>query len=101
MANTEATQGAKTVAASAEGAALGPDAQKALKALVECLALRAAFDEVGTFQGATLKPASLSFYDFLSQRTAGTSKVRAFNPTEVDDGWNSDNTIITGICLCK
>jgi len=94
MANTEATQGAKTVAASAEGAALGPDAQKALEALVECLALRAAFDEVGTFQGETLKPATRSFYEFLSQRTAGTSKVRAFNPTKDDDGWSCENTII-------
>jgi len=94
MANVEASQGAETVARSPEGVALGPAAQTALKALVECLALRAAFDDVGTFQGDSLKPAALSFFDFISQRTPGTSKVRAFNPTKDEDGWESEFTII-------
>ncbi len=94
MANTEAAQGAETVARSAEAAELGTTGQAALRSLVECLALRAAFDDVATFQGETLKPAALSFYHFLSTRTEATNKVRAFNPTSQDDGWQSKHTII-------
>ncbi len=94
MANTEASQGAETRVPSPADAALGPAAKKALKSLVECLAQRAAFDDVETFQGDTLEPAAKSFFSLLHQRAPGTSTIRAFNPSAETDGWECAYTII-------
>ena len=73
---------------------LNAEAQASFATLVECLSLRATFDEVKTFQGASLQPAGLSFYQFVSDRAAKSQKVRVFNPTTENDGWDSDRTII-------
>ena len=94
MANPEAASEQESAAAGLEGAGLDASDKKALDALVGCLAQRAAFDDVQTFQGQSLKPAALSFFRFIHQRMPRTSKVRVFNPTETEDGWHCEHTII-------
>ncbi len=94
MANAHAVSDDESMIRSAAEAGLNEHEQACFKALAECLVLRATFDDVRTFQGETLKPAALSFYRFLSERDASTTKVRIFNPSPEDDGWQSPRTII-------
>jgi len=94
MANTEATQGAETASPSSADRPLAPAQEKAFKALVECLAHRASFDDVETFRSDTLEPAAKSLFYFVHERGPGASKVRVINPTLENDGWQSTNTII-------
>ena len=60
---------------------IGDELREAFTALTECLATRAAFDDVQTFQGETLKPAATSFFNFMSDRDGNANKVRVLNVT--------------------
>ena len=89
MANAEMNTGSGE-----QDKAIPESAKAAFKALTECLAMRAAFDDVGTFQGETLKPAATSFYSFIAERENGANKVRVFNPSTEQHGWTSAQTIV-------
>ncbi|HEY2323510.1 MAG TPA: hypothetical protein VGJ82_11680, partial [Thermoanaerobaculia bacterium] len=42
----------------------------------------------------TLLGGALSLFEFAAQRTPGTAKVRIFNPTQEENGWTLEHTVI-------
>src|ERR1041385_7412168 len=42
----------------------------------------------------TLLGGALSLFEFAAQRTPGTAKVRIFNPTQAENGWTLEHTVI-------
>jgi glutamate dehydrogenase len=71
-----------------------PDQAKSIEHFVRRYFAHVAPDDVIYTSAETLLGAALSLWEFGAERTPGASKVRLFNPSQEQNGWSLEHTII-------
>ena len=71
-----------------------PDQRKSLEAVVERYFGQVDPEDLAERRPEDLYGAALSHWNFARQRQPGTARVRVFNPTLEEHGWQSTHTII-------
>ena len=75
-------------------AKVAPDQRKTLEAVVERYFGQVDPEDLAERQPADLYGAALSHWNFARKREAGRARIRVFNPTIEEHGWQSTHTII-------
>jgi glutamate dehydrogenase len=71
-----------------------PEVRASLEAFVQAYFGQVDADDLAEHQLADLYGAALSHFNFARKREAGQAKVRAFNPTIEEHGWQSTHTVV-------